>query len=50
MIRYRTEYESGGFKVEVFNGAESGGFLTQRWWDIDELKHDMELLDVEPLQ
>lgn len=51
MIRYRTEYDprAGGFKVEVFNGVESGGWLTQKWWDIDELRRDMDLLGVVPV-
>ena len=51
MIRYRVEHVDNevGYKVEVFNGVESGGYLSAEWGDINDLRRDMELLDVQPV-
>ena len=51
MIKYLAYQESatGWYMVEVFNGVESGGFLSQQWLDVNELRHDMELLGIEPV-
>lgn len=37
------------YKVEVFNGVESGGYLSREWTDINELRRDMDLLGVPPV-
>ena len=48
MIRYKPVWAGGCYMVQVFNGVESGGYLTQTWHDLNDLRHDMERLDVEP--
>lgn len=49
MIRYSIVWTSGSYSVEVFNGVESGGLLSVRWHDINDLRRDMELLDIHPV-